>query len=91
MPQCSFIVKEDVWNLITVKLLDDMKGKVSLTASATPEYPHILQKLGVRDSKEPFFLIIKDCAEIDWAFGFVFRWERKQDIIVKIAKSLIGG
>ena len=91
MPQRPFVVKEEVGNSVTVKLLDDMECKVGLTASATPEYAHVLQEFGVRDSEVVFFLVVKNCPKIDRAFGFVFGREREQDLIVKIAKGLIGG
>ena len=48
-----------------VKLLDDMEGKVGLSASATPEYAHVLQELGVRDSEGVFFFVVENRSEID--------------------------
>ncbi len=75
MPQCSFIVKEEVGDFSSVKLLDYMESKVSLSASATPENPCILQKLGIGDPKRMIIFVVKNCSEIDWTFGFTFGWE----------------
>ena len=65
MPQRPFVVKEEVGNSATVKLLDDMEGKVGLTASASTEYAQVLQEFGVRDSEGVFFLVVKNCSKID--------------------------
>ncbi len=65
MPKCSFIIKEEVGDFVTVKLLDDMEGKVSLSASATPEYSQVLQEFGVRDPEGVFFFVVKNCSEVD--------------------------
>ena len=62
MAQCSLIIKEEVGDSVKVKLLDDVEGKVSLSASATPEYTHVLQEFGVGDSEGVFFFVVEDAS-----------------------------
>ena len=45
-----------------VKLLDDMEGKVSFSASATPENPQVLQEFCVGDSEGVFFFVVEDAS-----------------------------
>ena len=76
---------------MTVKLFNDVEGKISFPTSTTSEYTHVLQKLSFWNSKVPFLFVVKNCSEIDWIFGFAFGREREQDFVMEIAEGLVGG
>jgi len=64
--------------------------RLGFSRAGPAKYPQMLIQLVKRNTQFPFFFFIENITQMNRAFGFLFRWQRQQDFIVKITKFSMG-